>query len=226
MVKNILVIVLVISMFAQVDVLAAQETYTCENEEVLKQLMPFLFETESSTISRGVCIMSLMKILGVDNTTAVSYANADYYAPVFSDLEYDDVNAGYIIVSKFSGVSVGIQRNEYDTIHDFYSKRNVTIKECLTFMLRCLKDSNSIVWDNVMTDSVKVGLLEEDELDFYVANDPLLNKDFCVFLSRMLNMNRFLYWPTEESPAGYAKSMQIDQTNSITYIDWILEKKN
>lgn len=225
MVKNILVIVLVISIFTQVDVIAAQEMYTCKNEEVLESLMPVLFEKESSKISRGCCIMVLMKILGVDNVTAAWYANADYYVPVFSDLEYDDVNAGYIIVSKFGGVSVGIQKNEYDPIHAFYSKRDVTNRECLTFMLRCLKNADLVNWDTVMEDSVQIGLLQENELGSFVADAPLLNKDFYTLLSRMLNMNRYLYWPTEELQAGHAKSMKIDTSGSIKYIDW-LDKKN
>ena len=93
-------------------------------------------------------------------------------------------------------------------------------------MLRCLKDSNGIVWDNVMTDSMEIGLLQKDELDSFAADAPLLNKDFYTLLSRMLNMNRYLYWPIEEPQAGHAKSMQIDTSKSIKYIDWILENSS
>ena len=85
MLKRFIFFFFIISIIAQVNVSANQDTYTCENEKVLKQLLPNLFQEQNSTISRGDCVTSLMKILGVDNTTAARYADADYYAPVFLD---------------------------------------------------------------------------------------------------------------------------------------------
>ena len=202
-------------------VITFQGTYACGSEVDFEKIAPFLYENDDSTISRGMCIMSLMKILGVDDTTADFYASADTCRQVFSDLEHDDPYCGYIIVAKSSGVAVGIQKDEYDDIHAFESERNVTVKECLAFMLRCLTDCKLISWDNVMDESVKAGLLQYTELDSCHANEFIKNEQFYTLLSRMLNKNRYLYWPTDEPAYGGSKSMQFDFTDSIKYADWL-----
>ena len=72
-----------------------------------------------------------------------------------------------------------------------------------------------------MTESVQIGLLQKDEADGLAEDSPLLSKDFHTLLSRMLNMNRYLYWPTEEPQDGLSKSMQTDTSGSIKYFEWL-----
>ena len=214
-----MIIMIAFALFLNLSVSASDST----EDNIMKIIAPYVAENKNATITRGDCVATIMKLIGADKEISEEYANAFYDQPVFNDIG-DDVNAGYIILSKFSNVSVGVQRNEYDIIHDFFPKRNVTVKECLTFMLRCLTDSKLVMWDNIMEDSIKMGLLQENELDSYIADEPLQNNQFYTLLGRMLNKNRYLYWPTEEPPAGHAKSMQVDITNSIKYID-CLDKK-
>lgn len=208
MFKRFLIAVFVAVMLFQVSVAAFQEPASAENEALIQKLIPELFEGDGLTVSRGVCIMSLMRVLGVDRAAADYYANANYVLPVFLDIDFEDVNAGYIIVSKFGGVSVGEPKNKTNPITNFCSERNVTVRECLAFMLRCLKDQKQVEWGNVMRDSVQIGLLKTEELNELSADDALLKGDFVILLSRMLNMNRYLYWPAEEPGNGHSKSMQ------------------
>lgn len=224
MFKRFLGIALIGILFIQMNVFAFQETIPTENEIIIKRLVPELFKDDSLTVSRGVCIMSLMRVLGVDRAAADYYANANYFLPVFLDIDFEDVNAGYIIVSKFGGVSVGEPKNETNPITNFCSERNVTVRECLAFMLRCLKDQKQVEWGNVMRDSVQIGLLKTEELNELSADDALLKRDFVILLSRMLNMNRYLYWPAEEMQNGRSKSMQTDTSKSVRYFDRFAEE--
>lgn len=200
----------------------ASETFVENQMNVaIKYIAPYVIENGIEPVTRGDCIATIMKMLGVNIETANHYANAVYDQPVYSDLEIFDEKTGYIIISKFCNVSCGVQRSEYDTIGDFQSERIISVKECLTFMLRCLKKSDSVIFDNVPDDSVSMGLLEEIEAKD--CDKPLQNTQFYTLLCRMLNMNRYLYWSTEQPLAGVAKETKTDQGGSIRYIDWIYE---
>ena len=206
--------------------LASEDFINEKMVNVIKAVAPYITENVNESIKRGDCIATIMKVIGVDQDTADRYANACYYQPVFSDLEYDNVNSGYIILAKFGGVAIGIQSNEYDTIHDFEPKNDVTLKECLAFMLRCLHDTKNISWNDVLSQANEFGLLNDEEYNIIQEDDLLTDEMFKTLLSRMLVKKRYLYWPIDDPPDGTAKSIQMDQTDSIQYIDWILEKKN
>lgn len=218
--KKVVFFLILISLYINLNVEALNICYEDgQYDKIIKIIAPYI-ENEDNIISRGDCVATIMKLIGVDADTALEYADSDYYMPVFLDIGYD-IMSGYIIIAKYCDVAAGVDFYR-DGVNNFMPDRSVTIQECLTFMLRCLKDSNSVVWENVMTDSMEIGLLQKDELNSFAVDAPLLNKDFYTLLSRMLNMNRYLYWPTEEPQSGYAKSMQIDTSGSIKYVDWIL----
>lgn len=215
---------IILCMFTNIGVFASDDSTNDKMVNIIKDISLHIIENGNASIKRGDCITTIMRVTGVDLNAADRYANAVYDQPVFLDLKYDDPNLGYIIIAKFNGVATGIPRDEYDVIFDFKPEKSITVKECLTFMLRCLTDSELVLWDSIMEDSVKMGLLQENELTYYVADQPLQNNQFYTLLCRMLNKNRYLYWPTEEPLNGYAKSMQVDATKSIKYIDWLAEK--
>lgn len=220
--KIIILITILFIFFLNFNAFASEETEDSIYTLIISSIAPNIMENPN--ISRGDCVATIMKLIGVDKDTAEIYADMDFNNHVFYDMRENDSNRGYIVLAKFSNIAIGTNLDILG-IGNFESERDVTTKECLTFMLRCLKDSNSVSWENVMTDSVQIDLLQKDELDSFVADAPLLNKDFYTLLSRMLNMNRYLYWPTEEPQVGHAKSMKIDTSGSIKYIDW-LNKKN
>lgn len=223
MCKRILIIMISFAFFSSLKVTVSKATEEDQYSDIIKSIAPCTINDENGKISREDCISTIMKLIGVDKETADTYGNAFYDQPVFEDVGGGAENDGYIFIAKFSSVAIGVN-DTLNGVNKFEPNRSVTMQECLAFMLRCLKDSNSVVWENVMTDSMQIGLLQKDELDSFVANSPLSNKDFCTLLSRMLNMNRYLYWPMDEPSAGYVKSIQIDLTSSIKYIDWLAEK--
>lgn len=210
-------------MFTSIEVFASPDSANDKMINIIRELSSHITENEDSSIKRGDCIATIMRVIGVDTNTANRYANAVYDQPVFLDIGIDDINDGYIIIAKFADVATGVDIYQFGA-NNFAPHKNVTVKECLAFMLRCLTDSKLVLWDSIMEDSVKMGLLQENELTYYVADQPLRNNQFYTLLCRMLNKNRYLYWPTEELLNGYAKSMQVDVTKSIKYIDWLAEK--
>lgn len=223
--RGILIIMISFAWFLNVGVNASDVAKEDQCYDIIKSIAPNALINEDGKISRGDCVSIIMKLIGVDREIAKIYGNGFYDQPVFEDVNGGGENDGYIIIAKFSGVARGVDKAP-NGVNNFAPNRDVNVKECLAFMLRCVKNSNDVGWDNILTDSVQIGLLRKDELNIFVADAPLLNKEFCTLLYRMLNMNRYLYWPAEEPQAGYAKSMQIDQTGSLKYIDWILEMYN
>lgn len=181
---------------------------------------------ENAQMSRGNCVTAIMKLIGVDKESANMYANLDYDKPMFYDMKYNNANTGYIILAKFSGVAQGVQTSGSNNIHNFETDRNVTVKECLAFILRCLKDPSTVKWGNIVFKAEKMGLLKSDEVKNLNDEETLTCDMFKTLLERMLNMKRYLYWSDEDLSKDYTKSIKIDETGSIRYIEWILEKEN
>ena len=214
MLRKATVFIILLLVFVNFDCVA------CENQDdVINLIAPFTVNDESGKVSRGDCAAAVMKLVGVDNDSAYIARTSFYYQPVFDDVDSSNENAGYIFIAKYSDVAVGTS----SVSNNFTPYRCVTIQECLTFMLRCLNDSEDVVWDNVMEDSVRSGLLQKDELSIFKPDEPLLNKNLCVLLSRMLNMDRYLHWSAEPNN-GHNKAMQNDMSKSIKYIDQFNKK--
>ncbi len=134
-------------------------------EDVTAYAAPYVVEGVNETISRGDCLASIMKLIGLRQETADRYFDVDFYKPVFAD-EYDDpnylYNYGYLLYAQSYGVATGVYAEALHA-YKFEPKRDVTIKECLTFMLRCLKDPKDVEWGNIMSDAEDMGLLTREE---------------------------------------------------------------
>lgn len=218
--REIIIIMISFTLFSNLVISASAHSEYNSCNSIIKSIASDVAEDEK--VSRGNCVTSVMKLIGVDRNTARKYADMDFDQPVFYDMCDDDLNAGYIILAKFAGVAVGVNI-DIRNIGNFESDRDVTIKECLAFMLRCLTDKNIVTWDNIESQAKEVGLITEEEYNSFEFNESLTGMLFCKFLSRMINMDRYLYWPTDEPQLGHEKSMQIDTSRDITYIDWILK---
>ena len=222
MLKRIIIIMISLAIFSNLVVSASDraEDNPCNN--IIRSIAPYA--DENTNISRENCIASVMQLVGIDKNTAAICADMDFDQPVFYDID-NDLNAGYIILAKFSGVATGVNLDTRN-IGNFEPNRDVTTKECLAFMLRCLKDSTSVEWENIIPDAEEVGLLQSDEVQNLNGDEAHTGSTFKTLLERMLNMNRYLYWPTEEPHPGHAKSMQVDTSKSIKYVDWIVESRS
>ena len=200
--------------------------------ETINSVAPYTVNGEENSISRGDCVASVMKIVGVDKETEKMYNSVYFDAPIFMDVtgHRSCINDGYIIPAKYAKVAIGVQR--YDVFGNPYSvilfepHQNVTIKEALAFILRCLTDSSTLSWDNTMEDAVKYGLITQDELTDCEPDSELTNGQFRIFLRRMLNSPRYLYWPTEYDNVYGSKTAKTDITGSMKYIDWFNQVKH
>jgi len=224
MFKKIFTLVLVF-MMTVTDVKALTADYSKEENvgTILTAIVSYS-NNASSLVTRSECIEMIMTVTGVSEQAAIDLATADYDAPIFSDVpRHDHVLDGYIVEAYFAGVALGVGAKNAppDT---FDPDRNATIRECLTFMLRCLKNPNEVSWESVMEDSVEEGLLTEEELISFSADDPLDGEQFSALLQRMLWKNRYLYWVPERP--GYAPHMEVDSTDSIRYIYWLNDTEN
>lgn len=221
-ITTIILAALCSNLIVSISSYAEENTY----DDIIKDIAPYVYENETASISRGDCVATIVKLVGVDEEVANIYTNALYENPIFWDLD-NDLNKGYIIIAAFNGITNGVSSDPHGPDY-FAAKKEVTVKQCLTFMLRCLTDTELVLWDNIMEDSVKFNLLEENELGYYDADSSLTNKQFYTLLYRMLDKNRYLYWPENYRALGYdspmSVDMEIDQTNSIKYVDWWIKK--
>lgn len=150
---------------------------------------------ENNPVSRGECIMHIMQIIGVDPVSAGTYANADFVKPIFADLKDDDPYSGYIIIAKLKFIATGVSNIRDNDVNNFESNRNVTVKECLTFVLRCLKQPSEVNWDNnIIHLSMELGLLTESELNAISPDSELTQSLMKIILERMSNMDKRLHW--------------------------------
>ena len=210
-------------------VFALNDLANNKEDSIIAKIAPYVMEGEKNPVRRIDCIVTIMKLIGMDSDAENKYMNIMWDRPIFSDFYSnesvypftDDNNEGYIVAAYMAKVVVGTKIYEGYESPSFEPKRSVTVKECLALMLRCLTDPETVSWCNVMQDSVKIGLINEDELTDYIAENPLKSGQFYTLLCRMLNMKRYLYWPATNVSA-YEKSMETDKTESITYIDWLL----
>lgn len=97
------------------------------------------------------------------------------------------------------------------------------MKECVTFIIRCLQDADSVEWETVMEDAKEIGLIKESENETFKADKIITRKDFRILLSRMLEMNRYLYFYSDEYRLN---NREYDKEGSIKYSDWVIERKN
>lgn len=199
--------------------------------EIVKTIAPYAVDEEDKTISREACLVSIMKAIGVDKESIEMMVQIDPVVPWFSDTtDFNNYeNLGYIYLARRNFVTLGVDYNwsykdkEYLLINNnFAPKRQVTIKETLTFMLRCLTDHNLLLWDNVIRDSIKFGLIQENEIDYYVQDSLLKDSQFYTLLCRMLDKKVYLYCTMDD----HNRSIEINKSDNIRYIDWFLKKNS
>jgi len=223
--KIILLIILIVCFVLKCIYVFGHET-SDGRDDFVSTITSHIEPNETKSISRGDCIAAILKSIGMEQDAADLLNYYTYYdQPVFLD-EYDDIkNRGYIIQAIEADIVVGV-KNDLDGRCYFAPNKNTTIKECLTFMLRCVRDYTTVDWNNnIISYSEEVGLLTREEVE-NVNHDEVLTIDmFNNLLERMLNMNRYLYWQSTDDVRypGRGK-IKVDQTNSIKYIDWIKGK--
>ncbi len=209
-----------ICMLGNSSIAAADGNKTIQCEEILQKIAPYAFE---DGISRFECITAIMKAIGVDPCTAIRSANADRMVSPFNDVDISThgFEVGYIYEAKIAGITFGIGIAA-DGISSFAPQRNITVQETLAAMLRCLNDPATIAWENTMEDSVKYGLVKEQEVSFCNPNAPLTEEQFYTWMTRFLQSACTRYFPVEQPESGW-KIVMLDTSGKKTYADWYAE---
>lgn len=200
------------------------ESYDEKYDYIINIIAPYISdENKDEEISRRDCVETIMKLIGLDTETAELVGRSIHCHNPFYDIPDRNKVNGYIISAAYARIAEGedIFVKEVSSREKvFYPDRSVTVKECLAFMVRCMKSWRSVEWGNVLSDSIELGLLAECELEELSDDSFLTEQDFYILLYRMLDQNRYVYF---ESGQDYSK---YDETNSIRYIDWWYENND
>ena len=161
-------------------------------------------------VSREECIKSILRIIGVNDEMAQKYTYLNDENGGFCDINYcTDISKGYINFAKINGLAFGT----YDKTNDctfFYPKKAVSLNDCLTFMLRCLDNSEKI--SDVLSSATENGIIK--------SNDYFLNyQGYYNLLFRMLNSKRYCFVKTSSDMKTVF--IEKDKDRNITYFEYL-----
>ena len=163
----------------------------------------------SDSVSRAECIVTIMKLIGVTENHAERYGRANLDEPIFND-ERDmyKEEKGYIRIAGTSRIALRIRER------DFFPKRNVTVKECTAFIMRCLESSSPDLEETFLR-AVEIGLVFSTDSFYEKSDDDLLPHDFYIILDRMLDQKRYIYYYE-----GFHE-LQTHEAKSVTYLEYL-----
>ncbi len=142
------------------------------------------------SITRSNCISSIMKLIGVSEDDAYIFENSYFEYPIFSDVRDHEVGNGYMLVAGYANIAVGEEKG--DEFY-FYPSRNVSIEECIAFIVRCL-DKSVLNIDETYLYAKEIGLVKKTDEFYQNRKWSISVSDFCVLLNRMLYEKRGMYF--------------------------------
>ncbi len=166
-------------------------------------------------VSREECIKSILRIIGVNDEMAQKYTYLNDENGGFCDINYcTDISKGYINFAKINGLAFGT----YDKTNDctfFYPKKAVSLNDCLTFMLRCLDNSEKI--SDVLSSATENGIIKSNDyfLDYYFLN----YQGYYNLLFRMLNSKIYCFVKTSSDMKTVF--IEKDMDRNITYFEYL-----
>ena len=166
-------------------------------------------------VSREECIKSILRIIGVNDEMAQKYTYLNDGNGGFCDINYcTDISKGYINFAKINGLAFGT----YDKTNDcsfFYPKKAVSLNDCLTFMLRCLDNSEKI--SDVLSSATENGIIKSNDyfLDYYFLN----YQGYYNLLFRMLNSKIYCFVKTSSDMKTVF--IEKDKDRNITYFQYL-----
>ena len=166
-------------------------------------------------VSREECIKSILFIFGVNDEMAQKYTYLNDENGGFCDINYcTDISKGYINFAKINGLAFGT----YDKTNDctfFYPKKAVSLNDCLTFMLRCLDNSEKI--SDVLSSATENGIIKSNDyfLDYYFLN----YQGYYNLLFRMLNSKIYCFVKTSSDMKTVF--IEKDKDRNITYFEYL-----
>lgn len=169
-------------------------------------------------VSREECIKSVLRIIGVNDEMVQKYTYLNDENGGFCDINYcTDISKGYINFAKINGLAFGT----YDKINDcsfFCPKKAVSLNDCLSFMLRCLDNSEKIYDENtLLSNATENGIIKSNDyfLDYYFLN----YHSYYNLLYRMLNCKRYCFVKTSSDMKTVF--IEKDKYRNVTYFEYL-----
>ena len=221
--KKIITFIIFISVILNTQVFASDNVL---KSQMIDKIAPYAQKDSEEKIPRKDCVISIVKAIGANEDLNEQRRRVAYESPPFgSEYTIFQEDFGYLIAAHFDDILCG-EPYYYNSeqmgvlITPF---RAVKAKECLAFMLRCLKPMENIEWNNTFQDSIDIGLINADEAKAFENQKYLMAKDFRVLLSRMLDMKRYLYYTDEAKKSVWRNYIETDVSGSMTYLEQYLK---
>ena len=212
--KKLLFIFLIAIIFNNNHTLASET-----NNDLLMFNIISNYSFEKDFVTREEAIRALMKILGVTPKMSKLSTDVKYFGPLFNDFAYFRPSDGYVSIAGHERIALG-------SYGKFYPSRNITLKETIAFIMRCLEsndDSQNIDVTFNRAREIKL-ILNTDNFYTESGDENLTKDDFCLLLNRFLKQKRYVYFdPNESQPMNYFGLVR-DENKSITYYEFLEEK--
>lgn len=221
-------LLMIIVFFSLCSVIVYAEKCDFETRDMLTQLNILQEDSfsDSNTVSRKECIVAIMRLIGVTDEDINSLNGADLYT--FADTKsYSYEGCAYVGKIAY-GEECIVDYPTYRTTHSgknidffFFPERAVTIRETLTFIIRCLEDTKDFNDVLLIETAKKYNLIEiEEGIEGYLDN-KINQEDFSVLLGRMLELKKYKYYIRENGV--FEMKGNVDKNRSTTYYEFLME---
>ncbi len=146
--KKIITFIIFISVILNTQVFASDNVL---KNQVVDKIAPYAQKDSEEKIPRKDCVISIVKAIGANEDLNEQRRRVAYESPPFgSEYTIFQEDFGYLIAAYYDDILCG-EPYYYNSeqmgvlVTPF---RAVKAKECLAFMLRCLKPMESIEWNN------------------------------------------------------------------------------
>ena len=194
--------------------LTKQYTQKEVTEYILKDL------PNGNTVKRIDCICAIMRSIGTTEKMNYHY-KYEFKSDdeIIGDVSVWEIQkAGYAIVAYLGAIAFGVKDKQFEP------DRDTTVKECLAFMLRCLKDSKDVLWNNIFDDALNEGLITKEEFDVYDDDTYLKTDMFNTLIERFINKTRYKYIDKKDGCYNiYKFYKQTDTSDKMTYYEWLCD---
>jgi len=201
-------------------------------------------------ITRGECLIAIMRVIGVtdeevallNGSDVISFVDTNTFS-YFGCADWSRIAYGEefeVDNSSFHRGGGGPPPGKNRIVYYFFPNREVTLNECLAFMVRCLEQSvvNAETPDDanknldVTFEKAKEYGLINDEDEFVLNSDSTVNQDdFCVLLGRLLEQKRYKYYERKtyifngKERSEFRWDGYVDENRSMTYHEMLNQRQ-
>ncbi|MBE7020877.1 MAG: hypothetical protein E7411_05565 [Ruminococcaceae bacterium] len=194
-----------------------------KNKLIELNIMNEDYFSNSSTVTRKECLIAIMRCIGLTDQIISLFNGADYTA--FVDTHpYSYYGCAYRAKIAY-GEECMVDYPTYRTSHTgkntdifFFPERNVSVKETLAFMVRCLI-SDELEYDGTIEKAKAYELIYEYDNFVNDENAFISPESFLILINRFVHQGRYKYYDKIEQ--HYDMNGCIDEERSMTYLEFL-----